>query len=323
MQRMFILMAALLVAIPQTAFAGAIISTGVINIHRADSLWTHGPGRISSLDAAPGSEDLLLPFVSIEARFGNRDQAPHGSGFAGRRPQGPYREIYVGAPQSEWGKVGVGLRDYRPGRGTLNWFIHIMPYKEVWEDPYLTGVERSTTGSVLYGTKLEWEGIIDSGLSVALTYDSLDVDNDLIGRLEPALERDGQTYGIETAYKFRVGRGISIEPGLRHRTGDMEGKANSFSSSRASLSIKRFTRNYIVNVRLFSGSRDYNEAHPRFGRTRREDGEGAFVMLLLPGAFGNPNMSVSVGAIYGETDSNINFFDTHQALAFASVGFRI
>ena len=79
----FFLMAALLMAFPQTALAGAIVSTGIINIHRADSLWTHGPARISTIDAAPGSEDLLLPFVSIEARFSNRNQAPLGSGFAG------------------------------------------------------------------------------------------------------------------------------------------------------------------------------------------------------------------------------------------------
>jgi len=323
MQRILIIMAAFLMALPQTALAGAIISTGIINIHRADSLWTHGPGTIETLDAAPASEDLLLPFVSIEARFGNRDSAPLGSGFAGGRPAAPYREIYIGAPQSEWGKLGVGLRDYRPGRGTLNGFIHLMPYKEVWENPYTTGVERTTTNSVLYGTKLEWEGIIDSGLAVALTYDAVDVDNDLIGSVEPTLKRDGDTYGIEAEYKFRIGKGLSIEPGLKHLRGDMEGRANSFSSSSASLSIKRFTRKHILNMRLFSTSKDYDEPHPGFGRTRQEDGKGVFAMLLLPGAFGNPNMSAYIGAVYSETDSNINFFDTHQAMVFAAAGFRL
>jgi len=316
-------MAALLMSFSQAAFAGAIISTGIINIHRADSLWTHGPEMISTLDAAPGSEDFLLPFVSIEARFGNRDKSPLGSGFAGGRPAGPYREIYIGAPQSEWGKIGVGLRDYRPGRGTLNGFIHLMPYREVWENPYLTGVERITTGSVHYGTKLEWEGILDSGLSVGLSYYAVDVDNDIIGNVEPALRRDGDIYGIEAAYRFRIAKTFSIEPGLTHNTGDMKGSANSFSYNRYSLSIKRFTRKYILNLRLYSISRDYDETHPLFGRTRQEDGDGVFAMLLLPGAFGNQNISFSVGAIYGETDSSINFFDTHQAMIFAAAGFRL
>jgi len=323
MKRVLFLIAALLMAIPQTALAGAIISTGIINIHRADSLWTHGPERIYTLDAAPGSEDMLLPFVSIEARFGNRDKSPLGSGFAGGRPKGPYREIYIGAPQSEWGKIGVGLRDYRPGRGTLNGFIHIMPYREVWENPYLIGVERSTTGSVQYGTKLEWEGIVDSGLSVAFNYDGLDVDNDIIGAIEPALKRDGDTYGIETAYRFRIAKTFSIEPKVSLNIGDMKGSANSFNYYRYSLSIKRFTRKHIVNIRLFATSRDYDEAHPIFGRARQEEGSGVFAMLLLPGAFGKRNMSAYIGAIYGETDSNIDFFDTHQAMVFAAAGFRL
>lgn len=323
MQRILFSIVVLLMALPHTAFAETIISTGIINIHRADSLWTHGPARISTIDAAPGSEDLLIPLVSIEARFGNRDQDPLGSGFAGESPKSTYREIYIGAPQSEWGKIGVGLRDYRPGRGTLNGFIHITPYKEVWENPYLTGTERAATGSVNYGARLEWEATSYNDFSLVFTYDAVDVDNDLIGRIEPALKRSGSTYGSEVSFMLSAGRGFSFEFGGKYSTGHLDGRANSFRYTRSFFSFKRFTEKYIANIRLFTINRDYKEAHPLFGTTRQEDGRGAFAMLLLPGAFGNPDTSFSAGAIYGETDSNINFFDTHQAMAFASVGFRI
>lgn len=318
-----IIILALLAAFPCQAMGGGTLGPGLLYINRADHMWARGEPRIESLDKAPEASSYAIAMLMLEFTVGDGNDAPLGSGFSGQPPKHAYREIYVGAPPSEWGRIGVGIKDYRPGRGKLKGFIHIVPYREEWENPYLTGVDRTLTESLRYGADVEWTDIMDTGWALGGKYEAIDINSDLIGEAEPDLRRDGAQYDLKASYKFNVASSFSIAPGITRRRAVMDGEANSFESMIYSLEMKYFKRKYIADLRVFKSSAQYDKAHPLFGEVREDTGTSALLFVVFPGAFGNKNVSATVGGMYGESDSNITFFDTHQSMGFLSVGFRI
>ncbi len=309
---------------PIMLHAEGVVSPGFIFIDRADHLWTMNDPNLANLTDAPKTVSSNIPILMIEINIGRRGRKePLGSRHSGILPALPYREIYVGAPPSEWGELGIGIKDFRPKRGLLMGYVYIVPYKELWENPYQTSSDRLSTSSSTYGVSGAWEEIKQTGVSLATDIHYVNVGNDVLHSIHSDLGRTGGTIMAETSYIFKPFRRLSIKPGVSATWTNLNGEANNYVSTQSMLNIKYASHKFIASLKVYSSSTDYAKTDPIFGLTREDSKVGGNLFIVLPGAFANNNLSLSMGAIIEESDSNITFFDTAQQMYYMALGFRL
>lgn len=309
---------------PGALHAEGVVSPGFMFMEKADHQWAKGDAVLQNLTDAPKKASATVPILVLEigiSRTGRKE--PPGFGYSGKLPALPYREIYVDAPPSEWGKLGIGIRDFKPRRGMLKGFVYIVPHKEVWSNPFDVGVKRDTSVSSTYGLGCAWQQIKQTGFSVAAQMQYVNVKDDTLHTAYPELGRTGINYSAEAAYRFKPSRKFSIIPGLSRGWADMNGEASNYTSTGPSMGFRYTSGKLIVNVKFFSASTTYGKTDPVFAQAREDESIGSSAFVVFPEVFQNKNLSLSMSATVKETDSNITFFDTSQRTAFIAMGLRI
>ncbi|MFP4350963.1 MAG: DUF2860 family protein [Desulfococcaceae bacterium] len=108
-----------------------------------------------------------------------------------------------GGMEDPW-HVSIGRKIGHAGRITLS---ALYEEEEVWENPYLTGVDRDRTDAESVGYAVNWDNILNTGLSAFAQQMHIDVDQDRIGETEPDLRRDGADTTVGVSYPWNLGRG--------------------------------------------------------------------------------------------------------------------
>jgi len=304
---------ALLILLPCLAHAAErkqnSIELGILSIEQANNLNTWSSNkRIEDLTSEPQSHSRLLPIVLFDLNL--------------RYGKGNF--LYLKTPILELESSGIALgTEYQlhNDRGALDLSVSYFPFDEEWKNPYLTDVDRQDTDVTRFGIKLAWKEILSTGLDVDLKAETIDVQDDEIGKLFDALRRDGTTYAVSVSYAFTLTQSVRLKPELGFRRGNLDGESNSYEGYSASLMLIYVKRRYMLMPRLFYGVRDYEETHPLFDNKRDDVSWGAVLMATYFSPFDLEGYFVRGFLGYAETNSNIAFFDTEGKFAGVTFGY--
>lgn len=287
------------------------ISGGIILIDSGNNLNPSSSKEvITDLDSPADRELSTIPLIVPNLRYTSEN--------------GIYYHLTTRPPVQEVGALsfGLGIGKNIEGIGITEIGVFASPFGEVWENPYLVGSPREETDNQKYGTYLRWNKILGTRAQFTAFYYADNVDDDTIGMLEPDLERDGQSYGVEAGYAFPLGPSFMLLPKVAISSGDYDGDANSYY---------RYTANLVARIRLgklsimptISYSKtDYDEIHPFFERTREEDEYSFSLHLKYESPFGMQKYSIQSFLGVGESDANIDFFDTESLSGGVSISYR-
>lgn len=193
---------------------------------------------------------------------------------------------------------------------------------EVWKDPYLTGVKRDDTDETRTGGRLALDGILGTGLNLGYSFMNIEVDDDLIGKKNALLKRDGVTHSATTSYTIPLGESNSLTPQIQYEIGDLDGESNSYDSWGGGLTHTYANKDMILATTVSAGTAEYDKSHPIFKKTRDEETYGISSTITWLDPLGYKNFSVSATGSYAKTDSNIDFFDSEDTMVGMGIGYR-
>jgi hypothetical protein len=211
--------------------------------------------------------------------------------------------------------LNVGATYSLPQMGILDGSVFFTPFNKAWENPYETGVNRKETDTSKYGAKIGWNKVMNSNFGINLVYMNDDVDDDIIGQLQPDLERDGAVYAVNMNYSFYPSDGLEIRPRISFLRGEYEGDANSFNKYKVELEARYRTGKIMVVPKVYYSHSDFDELNPVFNEERENDSYGLSLLANYMAPFNCKKWSTTALLSASKGDSNITFYDT-EAITF-------
>ncbi len=286
---------------PQQKNFEARIDIGLMYLNSANNLNPEASSRyISSLDQSAKSQTTFMP-MAVPAFSYTFEQYDNTKLFFSSRP-----------PIDEAGSfaLGLGVSKSIENLAETELTIFFTPFVEVWENPYLVNEARQETSTSRYGAVLRLKDMFNSKFGLDMIYLNDDVDDDIIGMLEPDLRRDGAIYAIDTHYSFSPLQTLQIRPTIGLRYGDYDGDANSFIKYKGQLEGRyRLGRTMFMPILSCSYS-EYKAEDPIFNETRRENGYGAHFLISHFAPLGYRKWAINMLLGYKVGNSNIDFYDT-------------
>ena len=189
---------------------------------------------------------------------------------------------------------------------------------EVWRDPYQTGSDREDTDRSSSGMRLGWDGIWGGPVSATYTYRNIEIDDehsgDSISWLTNAeraeLDRNGESHELNLTYNWRLENGSQLTPGLTYSRNDSDGAAASYDRFGGQLTYALMTRKFSLVTNMLMNRVEYDGVNPVFGRTVEADEWALNATFMWHQLMGVDKLSALVAASYGESDANVDFFDT-------------
>jgi hypothetical protein len=279
---------------------------------------------ISSLTESNDSEStgiFLLPF-NVAYTFGNLQT-----------------QVFLGTQLTDLARFDLtqqlGVKQKIGGLGILQaGFVRSGIATEVWEDPYVVNLERSTTDRDLTGAQLVWDKIFGSDLELTYNFRSIDIDDEKSGvflGLNPAqrslLERDGDQHSIEALYLFKFEGDHFLAPSVKFLLDDRDGDARANDAYSFKLTYSYMGDPLMVILNGSIGKADYDETNPIYGKKQEDDLFGGSLTILYTNPWGwslwgSRPMRFYVEGSFSERDADIDFYDEKVVSATAGVFFR-
>ena len=219
------------------------------------------------------------------------------------------------------GPFSLALRHEIVGVGELT-YSALYEKKEVWKNPYLVGTNRSRTDAESFGGAVVWEQVFGTGVRFKLEHQKIDIADDLIGQAEPMLRRDGTDTTMGLGYIWDLAAGGVVSVDFSHIWLKRDGAGNKGCAYLAEikhvLGVGRLT--FLTHVELKNAH--FNGVHPVFNKKRKESAYSFSEMVTFAAPFGYTNWSVFGIAAIGESDANIDFFDSSMLFSGAGIGYR-
>lgn len=290
------------------------VGIGVIFINNSDNLDPNGSKKLlGSLEAEADKELTVMPFIlpSLVYDIG--------------KPDGGKLYLNTEPAIDEVGGLAVNLGYSQPlGRaGRVDGGVFLNPLERAWQNPYLIGAARASTATAKYGGKLGLNRILGSGLHLNVVYMAHDVDDDVIGRLQPDLARDGAVYAFNANYSLLSSPTFELRPRLSIRKGEFDGESNSFVKGKADLEARYTIDRLTLLPRIFYSHATYDKIDPIFAETRKNDGYGALLRVSYAAPFDLADWSLQGLIGYSRGDSNITFYDNESVSTGIILTYRL
>jgi len=193
---------------------------------------------------------------------------------------------------------------------------------EVWEDPYLTDAARDETDRTSDGFRLQWGSILGSNFDVRVSSRETDIDKersgdslvaagDITASEQELLDRNGDVSVASIVYNWRIDEGRVLIITGNSVDHDLDGDA--MSQDGFSIQLTYGTRlesrqRLVTNFEL--GSFDYDKRNPVFDEKDSRDVTSLTMTLFSPDPFGFKGWIGNAGFVYGQSDHDIDFYDT-------------
>ena len=189
---------------------------------------------------------------------------------------------------------------------------------QVWEDPYQTGRNRDDTDRSSSGVRLGWDGIWGSPFSATYTYRNIEIDDEHSGESiswltnaeRAELDRNGKSQELGLTYNWRLENGSQLTPGLNYSRHKADGEAASYERFGGQLTYALQTRKFTLVSNMLLNRVEYDGVNPVFDQTVEADEWGLNATFMWHQLMGVEKLSGLVSASYGESDANVDFFDT-------------
>ena len=233
----------------------------------------------------------------------------------------------------------LGVKQKIGGLGLLQiGFLRSGIATEVWEDPYVANLERSTTDRDITGAQLSWDKIFGSDLELTYRFRSIEIDDEKSGESlgltaaqRSLLARDGDQHSIEALYLFKLEGNHVLAPSVRFFVDDRDGDARANDAYSFKLTYSYLGDPLAVFVNGTIGKAEYDEINPipAFSMTQEQEDDiyGAGLTILYTNPWGwslwdSKPMRFYVEGAFLERDANIDFYDEKVVSATAGVFFR-
>ena len=287
-----------------------------------------GNKRIDSLTDSPSSSTNAMPVINFDLNYTFADTRTQI--FAGNRLEDLIR--------FDTSSV-LGIRQELPDKSSVRIAYAFTSFpSSIWEDPYVTGIDREKTERSAEGLRLGYDRILGTQLEAEFTWRKITIDSEQSGEAlsqgsdpefpltnaEAALlDRNGSMYTgkLTSPFAFQQGRHLII-PTLEYTRQDLDGDAMAFRRYGMMLSyvLNGPKFNFVTN--LYCSRSDFDEENPIYEVTREDDILGASFSTFYKQFLGVPQMNL-VGTIASyHSDSNIDFYDSRISMATVSVMYR-
>lgn len=192
---------------------------------------------------------------------------------------------------------------------------------EVYKDPFLTGRKREVADMDSVNYSFTWSDILRTGITAEYSLQSIDLDNDVAGKRNSKLKRDGNIhylgldYAVFETEKHQFGAGVSYE------LGDFSGKSYSYKAPGAELSYSFLKDKWELETELGFVFKDYDEVHPEFNKTRHENIWSLGTTCTYHQPFNINGVFLNAGIYYSKSDSNIDYYDSNSITTMAGIGY--
>jgi hypothetical protein len=310
----------------ETGFSGAVLlGAGWVeaenNLVAGNTFADIGQKRVDTVFDDPESEDDVIPVFSGDLRY----------------TVGKWRtQFFFGSDITDLVRFDfanlLGVRKQFDSLGILSIAAAVSNFPaEVWEDPYLAGVDRKKTDRDSQGLRFDWSRIFNSNFSVKVNYRDIDVDKERSGT-DPALgltdegirdlRRDGEKTTVNVEYLWKIGERQALIPEIFWIDDDRDGSAVTSEAFGGQLSWTYLGDPWTVVLTGAVFETSYDKRNPIYGKKADEDAYslGATVFYKLPTDSGR--WSIFGSAAYADSDSDIDFHDSTITLISGGVRFR-
>lgn len=317
-----------LTAIPDTSgFSGYVtLGAGAMqfesNMIAGSSISGAKNETIDSLADSPDSESTITPIIDFELSYTFSRSGTQM--YLGNRLENMLRFDTATA---------LGVRQKLPDHSivSLSYLFSSFP-TSVWEDPYVTGVDRKETDRTATGVRFGFDRILGSRLEAEFSWREISIDDEKSGTrqltgLTPEqtalLDRNGTLYGTKLTHPFffRNGQHLLV-PSLQYNRYDLDGEAMAYDQYAIQLSHAFNGKRINCITNLFYGYSDYDEKNPIYASTREDDVYGVSFTTIYKSLLGNPKMNLMGTAAAYKSDSNIDFYDGAISVLSAAVLYR-
>ena len=235
------------------------------------------------------------------------------------------QQIYFGTAREDIavGTLAVQLGyKHQLGSGTVVdvSFLPTVISGETWQNPYQLNTARKETDVTGNAYRLQLNSISGSGFSLDLAYAASEVEDDLNAGTD--LARDADSYYGKGSYRFTLSRTSFVIPSATYIRHDADGSASSFDSYGADVSwINLLGRQSLVLTAGFA-RRDYDSASTLFNKKRSDDEFSLFAAYEYATVMGWKDWSLVSFAGYGDTQSNLTFYDESSYLFAVGLNYK-
>ena len=201
---------------------------------------------------------------------------------------------------------------------------------EVWEDPYLLGEKRKATARDATGLRLTWDKVMGTQFELRLLTRSIEIDDENSGAsldLTPGerglLSREGDTTRLELGYLFARGEGAHlIRPHFAVIDRDLDGAAMAQDGFELGVSYVRNAPNFTWASAINFTSVESDVENPIFGAVNDASGFGFATQVFFKNVFGASSWQPNVALAFGESDSDLDFYDSQGWMVSIGVARR-
>jgi len=295
---------------PQQGISGEIsLNAGVTS--STSNFNVEGDATIDSLDnkAKSESQGLIAPLGNIAYTFGGelRQQVYFGTSR---------EDIAVGTLAVELGYK----HELSSGTVVDVSFLPTVISVETWQNPYQLNTARRETDITGNAYRLKLGSISGSNFSLDLAYARSDVEDDLNAGTD--LARDAESYYVKGGYRFIVSRTSFLIPSVTYIQHDADGSANSFDSYGTDISWVNILGNHRLVLTAGYARRVYDSASTLFNKARSDDELSLFAAYEYPDVMGWKDWSFISFAGYGDTQSNLTFYDESSYLFAVGLNYK-
>ncbi|MDC5803289.1 DUF2860 domain-containing protein [Vibrio europaeus] len=206
-------------------------------------------------------------------------------------------------------------------------FLPTIMSGETWADPFLEGSARSVTDEKGNAYRLKFSNIANSGFSLDTAYAIKDIENEQSGQArsvsdQQLLRRDATSIYVKGNYRIPVDRTMFLVPSLTYIKTDADGDANSLTSWGGELSLFKVINRHQFALTASYTSKSYDASHPVYNKVRDDDELSLFAAYEYQQFMGWRDWSLISFAGYGQTDSNIEFYDEDQMIFSVGVNYQ-
>ncbi|WP_020407500.1 DUF2860 family protein [Hahella ganghwensis] len=204
---------------------------------------------------------------------------------------------------------------------------------EVWEDPFLTGNDRKETDQETNAFRFAAENILQLPISFEYIVGEIEIENEASGTSlldEPGgitsnemklLKRAGDFYQVSLGGSVPLTDSLFLSSQISYTALDAEGEAQSFGGYGAGVKLNYMFGKYVLTGGLNYDSFEFDASHPVFDKVREDDRLSANVSFTIGEPLAFKNTHLTWFASYSEADSNIEFYDSEEAILGAIVGY--
>lgn len=295
---------------PQQGFSGEVsLNAGIIS--STSNFNVDGDATIDSLnnEADSESEGLIAPLGNVAYTFG----------------EGLRQQIYFGTSREDIavGTLAVQLGyKHKLSSGTVVdvSFLPTVISGETWANPYQLNTPREETDVSGNAYRLQLNSISGSGFSLDLAFATTDVEDDLTAGSD--LARDADSYYAKGSYRFTVSRTSFVSPSVTYIQHDADGSASSFDAYGAEVSWFNILGKHSLVLTAGFTKRDYDSASALFNKKRSDDELSLFAAYEYPEFMGWKDWSFISFAGYGNTESNLTFYDESSYLFAVGLNYK-